>query len=52
MWTLRDKGFDVLRLAATFRISADDNREVFVASDQASAVTGTTVNLSCGGVVD
>jgi 3-oxoacyl-[acyl-carrier protein] reductase len=25
---------------------------VFIASDQASAITGTSVNLSCGSVVD
>jgi 3-oxoacyl-[acyl-carrier protein] reductase len=40
----------MLRLLRTLTEVA--NTAVFVASDQASAVTGTTVNLSCGGVVD
>ena len=40
----------MLRLLTTLTEVA--NTAVFVASDQASAVTGTTVNLSCGGVVD
>jgi len=34
------------------KLSEVANTAVFIASDQASAMTGTVVNVSCGSVVD